>query len=360
MSAGEQSPAPAGSISIDQLLALNQEIVALVRAKVPLERGLAVAARDLKGKLKSIAGGLSRRLTSGESLADALAGEGKAIPPLYRAVVEAGARSGKLAVALEGLERYVRGYSEARAAVGLALWYPLLVFTLAYALFVGLVSVAIPRFVDAFQSLGLAIATPLHWLAWIGESAHFWWPIGPVLLVIVAIGWLRSGTAAQFQARSWTWLKIFPWMRALLAHYETANFADLLALLLEQNVPYQQALVLAAEATGNKRMASGARAVAEAIARGDSPASGLARVDRQTFLPMLRWVLATGQEQGSLVSALHNLGELYRQRGQYEAQKLTVFLPMLLIILVGAGATAIYALALFVPLINLLSGLSFS
>ncbi len=215
MSVGEQSPAPAGSITIDQLLALNQEIVALVRAKVPLERGLAVAVRDLKGKLKTIAGGLSRRLKAGESLADALAGEGKAIPPLYRAVVEAGARSGKLAVALEGLERYVRGYSEARAAVGLALWYPLLVFTLAYALFVGLVSVAIPRFVDAFQSLGLKIATPLHWLAWIGESAHYWWPIGPALLVIVAIGWLRSGTAAQFQARSWTWLKIFPWMRAL-------------------------------------------------------------------------------------------------------------------------------------------------
>ena len=37
------------SITIDQLLALNAEIAALVRAGVPLERGLVVAGRDLRG-----------------------------------------------------------------------------------------------------------------------------------------------------------------------------------------------------------------------------------------------------------------------------------------------------------------------
>ena len=41
---GELGPRPSGSITIDQLLALNAEIAALVRAGVPLERGLLVAA----------------------------------------------------------------------------------------------------------------------------------------------------------------------------------------------------------------------------------------------------------------------------------------------------------------------------
>ncbi len=327
---------------------------------MPLERGLAVAARDLKGKLKKITGTLSGRLSQGQSLADALASESQSIPPLYRAVVVAGARSGRLAVALEGLERYVRGYSEARTAVGLALWYPLLVFALAYGLFVALVSVAVPRFLIAFESLGLKVAAPLHWLAWVGEQAHLWWPVGPVILVLVAFGWLRSGTAAQFQARSWSWLKVFPWMSSLLAQYEAANFAELLALLLENDVAYPQALVLAADATGNERMAQGARELAAALERGEPSARALATVDRRTFLPMLRWVLATGQGQGSLVSALHNLGDLYRQRGQFQAQKLSVLLPTILLVVVGASVTFLYALALFVPLVNLLSGLSFS
>ena len=140
-----------------------------------------VAGRDLRGRLGRIAMALSKRLSRGESLPEALEGEEQSIPPLYRAVVEAGARSGRLPIALEGLAKYVRGYAEARAAIGLALWYPLLVLTLAYALFVGLVSMAVPRFVEAFDSLGLGATAPLRWLSWVGESVPYWWPVGPVL-----------------------------------------------------------------------------------------------------------------------------------------------------------------------------------
>ena len=113
-----------------------------------------VAGRDLRGRLGRIATALSQRLDRGESLPEALEGEEQSIPPLYRAVVEAGARSGRLPIALEGLAKYVRGYSEARAAIGLALWYPLLVLTLAYALFVGLVSAGGPAVRRGLRAAG--------------------------------------------------------------------------------------------------------------------------------------------------------------------------------------------------------------
>jgi type II secretory pathway component PulF len=358
MSQGDYTARPPGSITIDQLLALNEEIAALVRAGVPLERGLVVAGRDLRGRLGRIAAALSKRLSRGESLPEALAGEEDSIPPLYRAVVEAGARSGRLPIALEGLAKYVRGYAEARAAIGLALWYPLLVLTLAYVLFVGLLWTAIPRFVDAFDSLGLGTTAPLRWLSWVGESVPYWWPVGPVLLFILLIAWVRSGRAAQFRAGSVSWLWLFPWMRSILANYETANFAELLGLLLEHRVPYPSAIVLAAESTGDTRLTRGASQLAEAIARGESPAAGLAKVERGTFLPMMRWVLATGQEQGSLVAALHNLAGVYRKRAQYQADKLSVFLPTVLMIAIGASATLFYGLALFIPLTNLLRELT--
>ena len=73
---------------------------------------------------------------------------------------------------------------------------------------------------------------------------------------------------------------------------------------------------------------------------------------------MLRWVLATGQAQGSLVGALQNLGQHYRKRGKYQAEKLAIFLPTILMVAIGAGATLFYALALFIPLLNLLRQLS--
>ena len=262
-------------------------------------------------------------------------------------------------VALEGLARYVRGYSEARATIGLALWYPLVVLSLAYALFVGLVLLVVPRFLDAFESLGLASPAPLRWLrhgradrattgGWPDRSR---WPCS------------RSPGCARARPRgssrpSWSWLRLFPWMRSILANYETANFCELLALLLEHQVTYPEALMLAAESTGNSRLVRGARVLAEAISRGQAVPEALATIDRKTFLPMLRWVLATGQEQGSLSARLRNLAEHYRKRGKYLAEKLSVFLPTILMVAIGASATLFYALALFIPIINLLSQLA--
>jgi type II secretory pathway component PulF len=357
MSQGELGSRPPGPITIDQLLALNEEIRALVRAGVPLERGLLMASWDIRGKLGRIANALGGRMSRGESLVQALDGEKQTIPPLYRAVVAAGARSGQLPAALEGLARYVRGYSEARRAIGLALWYPILVLSLAYFLFIIMVGLCMRKFVDAFESLGLSVAAPLRGLAWLDQTLPYWWPIGPILLVALAFIWYRTGRAAQFQAGAWNALRLFPWMKSLLTDYQTANFSELLALLLEHQVAYPSALILAAEATGDARLTHAATQMAEAVNRGEAAGQALASTDRKTMRPMLRWVLATGQNQGSLVTALRDLADLYRKRANYQADKLQVLLPIILMIGIGGTVTLFYGLALFLPVINLLSQL---
>jgi type II secretory pathway component PulF len=358
MSDGERGVRPPGPITLDQLLALNEEIAALVRAGVPLDRGLLEAGRDVRGRLGRVAGVLGRRLNRGESLIEALESEARAIPPLYRAVVEAGTRAGQLPVALEGMARYVRGLTDARTAIGMALWYPGLVVCLAYGLFVGLVWLVVPRFVAAFDALGLATSAPLRWLEWAGGSASYWWPVGPIVIVVLAIAWVRSGTAAGLRGGAWSGLRLFPWMGSLLADYEAASFAELLALLLEHRVPYPSAMVLAADATGAPRLALGARWTAEAIARGEPVAAAVDAAGPRAFPPMLRWTLSTGQAQGSLGSALRHMAGLYRKRARYRAEQLALFLPMILTVAIGAGAAAFYGLSLFLPLIEMLRGLS--
>jgi type II secretory pathway component PulF len=218
--------------------------------------------------------------------------------------------------------------------------------------------IVVPRFVGSFGALGLVEPAPLSWLQQLGGLVNYWWPVGPVLLVVLIIAWFQSGKAARFGSGMWGWLRLFPWMRSLLADYEAANFAELLALLLEHNVAYPAALSLAAEATGNRRMMRGARHLADAVGRGESPAEAVRTVDRGAFLPMLRWVLATGQEQGSLPAALESLTDLYRKRAKFKAEKLYVFLPAVLMIAIGASATLLYALAIFLPVVNMLRQLT--
>jgi type II secretory pathway component PulF len=349
---------PPGPITLDHLLALNEEIAALVRAGVPLDRGLLEAGHDVRGRLGRISGVLGRRLNRGESLAEALEAERRALPPLYRAVVTAGARAGQLPAALEGMARYIRGLSDARRSIGLALWYPGLVVCLAYGLFIGLVSLVVPRFVAAFDSLGVAPSGSLRWLEWAGDTVGYWWPVGPFAIAVMAAIWMRSGTTAGLQGGAWSGLRLLPWMGSLIADYEAANFAEMLALLLEHRVPYPSAMVLAAEASGSRRLADGARRAAEALERGEPGGAAMQAAGPGAFQPMLSWTLATGQLQGSLDSALHHLAELYRRRARYRADRLAVFLPMILTVVVGAGAAVFYGLALFLPLIEMLRGLS--
>jgi type II secretory pathway component PulF len=348
----------AGSITIEQLVALNDEIAALVRSGIPLERGLMMAGYDLRGRLGRIARALAARLGRGETLLEALDGEKKSVPPLYRAVVEAGVRAGRLPVALEGMSRYIRGYSEARNAIGLALWYPFLVVCLAYALFVGLVGLIVPKFVGAFESLRLPMPGILRGLSAVGGTVEYWWPAGPILLVLALLAWLATGRAAGFRTSGWSWLKVFPGMRSLLKDYETANFCELLALLLEHGVAYPKALVLAAEPTGDRRLSAAMTGLAGAVTRGEPIKSALAAMDQRAVLPMLRWVLASGQEQGSLVVGLEHLTDVYRKRAIYQAEKLYIFLPVVVLIAVGAGATLLYGLALFIPVVDMLRELN--
>ena len=55
---------------------------------------------------------------------------------------------------------------------------------------------------------------------------------------------------------------------------------------------------------------------------------------------------------------MHHLAGLYRQRARDSAEQLAAFLPMILTIGIGAGAAAFYAISVFLPLVEMLRGLS--
>ena len=90
-------------ISLDELMVLNNEIIALVRAGVPLDRGLIKLGDDLPGRLGQIARGAGQRIKQGQSLGESLDLGTGPFAGVYKAVIEAGQESGQLAAALQGL-----------------------------------------------------------------------------------------------------------------------------------------------------------------------------------------------------------------------------------------------------------------
>jgi type II secretory pathway component PulF len=340
-------------VTLDQLIALNDEMAALVRAGVPLERGLIRAGNDLRGRLGAIARDLGDRMGQGDRLPEALTRSGYAIPDLYRAIVEAGLRSGRLASALEGMATVSRGYADARRSVGLALLYPLMVVMLAYGLGLAFILFIAPRFALAFQSLGVRPMGFLEALARSGDTAMYWGPIVPIVLFLLALRWVWSGRSMALDAGPFgSWTTRIPLVGGMIAGFRNANFADLLALMIEHQVPLDEAIRLAAEASGDRALRQSAETLSASLRRGErTDSGGVAGIG--TFPPLLTWLLTAGHRQGDLASALRHAATTYRRRAEARADLIRAALPTTLMLVIGAGTVLLYGFLLFVPMTTL-------
>jgi len=272
------------TVTLDQLIALSDEIAALARAGMPLELGLEALGRDMPGGLGRLAETLAERSSRGQPLAAALAELGPHMPPACRAVVEAGLRAGRLEAALESLAGMLRRLAELRRMLAVALLYPLIVLALAWGLFAFFTAALAPELLAMLKGVGARGTGPLELLVRCGQGAWIWGPLGPAGLLLLAVLWwqvTRRASLAGGPAAAWLfgWL---PWFGRSLRWSRAAAFTDILAVLVENRVPLDQALQLAGQSCGDPRMSAGAAAMAAGVRSGGPP--GLP--------PLLIWLIA--------------------------------------------------------------------
>lgn len=376
MSAPPSNALPA--VSLDQWIALNEEMAALVRAGVPLEPALADLAKDLPGRLGGFAAVLSERMRGGEPLAAVLAAEGHKLPPLYRAVVEAGARSGRLPAALEGMAAAARRLADARRIVAGAFLYPLIVALLAWGLFVFVIWAVVPYVAGVLQDFRAPGAGQLAWLADWGRTLRYWAPVPPAAVLLLAGAWWVLSSRPRMMGSRWPAVGLagVPWLGRMVRWLRAAAFAEVLALLVASRVPLDEGLELAGQASGDPRLAEAARQMAEAVRRGEPlvafrsakgaalPGEDRPSAERKATLgpaalpPLLAWLMGAGQARGELAPALRHAAETYRVRAMVRAELVRVALPVLVTLVVGGTATAAFALLVFGPWISMIHALA--
>jgi type II secretory pathway component PulF len=345
-------------ITLDQLTALNDEIAALVRSGVPLETNLAEIGEDLPGTLGKITTLLAHRAGQGESLPELISKCSAQFPPVYRAVIEAGLRAGRLSAALESLSGSIRRLAETRRSMISAALYPFIVVILGWLSFAFFSGVLAPKLAADFTALQVPGRGVFVFLAWIGHWAIVWGLGVPILLVLLAfLVWQGSRRATWIGATGLGRLAAkMPWFGSMLTWSRNSAFADILALLVENSVPMPEALMLAAEASGDMRLIVAARHASEMIKGGQS----LVGQDGQltAFPPLLRWLLPAASQKNILVPALKHAAEMYYRRAEYQADLLRVFTPVVLTVCISGVITCLYALTLFIPYTTMLRALA--
>ena len=344
-SSSGQSSAPA----LNDFILLNEEIAALVRARIPLESHLRKVGGELPAKAGELATRIGGRMSSGESLLTAVDAECASMPAIYRATMAAGVESGRLGGAIESLVDTATRLDGLRRVTGIALLYPLVVVAVASALFALVVTRIIPQFAWLNQShfgpLALLSRYP-HFIEWAAV-------VVPCLAVlIVAIWWQRSGKLGGLHSARFGILNWMPGSRRVRHWSQAATFAELMLLLVENNVPLDRVLRLMAEATDNGQLRNAALRVADSLQRGEPawPSDSDDRVQTGKEFPLLiRLALFHSNNRALLTSGLQQAAVLYRERAIRAAEWYAEYVPILLTIGIGGTLTMCFTLAVLWP-----------
>lgn len=339
--------------ALDDLVALADEMAALTRAGVPLEHGLQQVARDLRGRPSALADDIARRMQAGESLLHVIESSPKVFPPVYRAVVAAGLKAGRLPAALEGLATASRRTAELRRYTRSVMVYPICVMLLAFGLLVAGLVYFQPRVGSMYESMHVPASQLNTNLTALGSDAFYWAPWIPVAVVVIfAVAWLLSTRAT---AGDPILVRITPAGRML--HYNRfAAFSDVLALLIDHQVPLGEAVTLAADSSGDKNIQTAAHDFAAEVNRGAKQHESLKRP--QGFPPLVGWLLTSGCPAPALADSLRRTAETYRRRATQLDDWLRLYLPLGLTIAIGGTAVVIYALSMLGPWFELLKNIA--
>jgi general secretion pathway protein F len=337
---------------LEDLAALNREISALVRSGLPLEEGLRQVATDFSGPTSRLAARLAADTDAGMSLGEAVAAQGDSLPPVYRAVVEAGLRSGRLSTALEGFAETADRMAALRRIAGQAAVYPLIVVIVAWLMLLFAVAVVLPGY-DALEMQQQIWITPLRLS---GNMLGLLAVIVPIALFALATIWWRASGESAAAPRHGRWLQWVPGGRRGAMLSGQANFADLLHMLLSCRVPLPEALPLAAMASGAFSLESPAKELAAEIAAGRALASQTGAI--RQLPPLVRTAFLANGTEGALLAGLERAAQTYRERAAAWVIDVAVTLPVAITLLLGIGVVGLYGVLMLQPYVSTLHELA--
>src|SRR5713226_4472740 len=142
-------------ISTEHFLLFNQELLALVRAGLPILQSFDIMLERQKNlRFKEVLTDVREKLKSGIALSDAFASYGDAFPPIYSTSLRAGERSGDLEGVLRRFLRYQKIIVNLRKRVIGALIYPTVLIVLSVGMVFIMLTRVIPKFAEFYEGFG--------------------------------------------------------------------------------------------------------------------------------------------------------------------------------------------------------------
>ena len=339
-------------VSRRDILFFTEELSTLVRAGLPLDRSLSVAAELTPNPtLKNVILDILKQIKGGQSLAEAMGGHPKYFSPLYINMIRAGEAGGILDTILERLTEFERSADELRSYLRAALVYPILLTLVGLGSLGILFSLVIPRFATIFEDVGAEI--PPLTLAMLTVSTtvrSYWWIM--ILVVAAIVLAARAWTRSRSGSRRWDAIKLrIPLVGPTLLKIEVSRFSRTLGTLLSSAVPLITGVRIVQDIAGNQIVSEAISKIADGARRGE----GFSRPMQEAgvFPGLATHLVSVGEETGRLDTMLLQLADVYEKDVRTSVKALTsIFEPVIILVMGVLIGTLVLSMLMAIFSIN--------
>ncbi len=318
----------------NDLLIFTQELAALLRAGLPLDRSLTILGDLTENQyLKEIGNELLREIKGGKSLSEGLAMYPRVFPKLYVSMIRAGEISGTLEQILARVAEYLEEAEELKGYFVSSLIYPAILGLVGSGSIIIMVTFVIPKFAAIFENAGAPIPLPMQILLTIsGVLTGYWWLI---LLTLGGLGYLwRRNMATEEGRLNWDRRVLrIPLLGSLLQRLEVSRFSRTLGTLLQSAVPLIQSIGIVRDVVSSKVISTAMDGVIAGVKKGD----GLATPVKQAkiFPAFAVHLLEVGEETGRLDEMLLQIADTYDRELRTSIKRLVALFEPLMILFMG-------------------------
>ncbi len=341
---------PGRRIGVDALALITRQLATLIRVS-PVEEALrTIAAQEARPDLRAMLTATHAAVVEGQRLSEAMTRQGRAFPPLYRAMVAAGEAAGALPQILERLAGLLEREQASRAKLLTALIYPAALAGVAVVVVIALMTFVVPKVVDQFQSMGQALPWLTRVVIGLSRGLRHWGWLAAIVLVLVVIGAARALTVPALRRKCDALVLRLPVIGRLVRAQNAARLARTLAAMIAAGAPLIEGLLLTAPTVHNRALRAATEDLARAVREGGSLSAAMRRAE--VFPPILVHMTASGEAGGQLETMLDSAADyLEREVGVVTSAVLSLLEPAIIILMGAVVATIV--LSILLPILQI-------
>jgi type IV pilus assembly protein PilC len=345
-----------GRISTKQLCTFTRQLSTLQDAGLPVLRSLKILEGQCKpGVLKNALGDVVEDIESGATLSEAFAKHPKAFDRLYCNMIKAGEAGGALEAILQRLADFKEKAQSLKRRIKSAMVYPIVVIFVACVIVGFILYFIIPKFEAIFKDFGVPLPAMTTFLI---AASHVVVDYFYLMFMIPLFLWIfikllyRNKTGAYVCDRI---RLMIPVMGQIVEKSTVARTTRTLGTLVQSGVPILESLNIVKETAGNAVFERAFQRIYESIREGETIAQPLreSRIVDDIVVNMID----VGEETGDLDTMLNKIADNYEEEVEALVEGLVSLLEPIMIVVLG-GIIGFIVIAIFLPLITLITKLS--